>query len=273
MTQEKDGIKSIVNRGILGKRGVVKFNFEEKLNSPKSGRAIVNESKSRKKKIVHTFFYKFTPEDKFWADFFEKCSKNIFPDGFSFAENVIYYSGKNKEIYKLEVSENTPMELVQDFFHFYGQIFSPLDQSKKKKNNGRVSVKSWGKISTANKIIYIEKYINSLDLTKNEKVKTIRELIMGIMTGKIKSKHVIFDESLGEIKDITCFDFDSLEVVEAFKSRKISKDSVLEKNPASIPNFGKTYTKKLKASIGLKTKEKSGDRSEDFSTFVSTSRR
>ena len=45
-------------------------------------------------------------EDDFWKTFLIKASRDIFPSGFGFRNNTVYYSLKSKYNFELKLDEN-----------------------------------------------------------------------------------------------------------------------------------------------------------------------
>lgn len=243
------------------KRGIVVFNFEDSLKKEK----VEKEVKGRKRKVSNPIFFNYLTEDKFWMDFFEKCARNIFPDSFSFSDNTLYHKSK-EAISKLQISEDTEILYIQEFFRHYGNIFSPRDQKMMKKKKDKIVCKSWGKLSPNNKQLMISKFIEKMNLNLKDKNKLRQVLTLGILMGLIKTKHVIIDDN--EIKDITCLDIDDLTIDENFKPKRINIYADLERPTNEGPNFRKKYIKKIKGFNDKTAKETEVD-IEAFSTMFS----
>lgn len=195
------------------------------------------KNKSRTNVINNPIFIdsqKFLNDD-YWINFFNDLAYNRFPKGFKYSEGCLCFRKPGK-IYKIKVEQDPDAVAKQviDFFHQYGDIYSP--QEKVSVESEERSDVTWKSLKNIEKKAYLNRYINKMIKKwnlKNEEAQQFSNTINnGVSDGSIKSKRIILqNKEIGSIEDIE-YKNNKIEIKLTSKRNKTSKSTCKDKiNP------------------------------------------
>jgi len=188
---------------VYSENGDIIFNSGSTVN-----RVVKKKSLKIKKNIAHDLFNQMRKynTDSFWDMFLLKASRDNFPKGFSYKDNILYFSMRSKYNFKITLSDNpkdsfiTLKKFVQD-----KGILSDTDKDimKNEEDNNSENyedniVESWkdlGKLQTNSLYIYINKIEEKLSLTESEKNNLKSIVKIGISSGYFNTKNIIVKDS------------------------------------------------------------------------------
>ena len=161
-----------------------------------------------KKNIAHELFNQMRKfnTDSFWDMFLLKASRDNFPKGFSYKDNILYFSMRSKYNFKIILTDD-PKEsfiLLKKFVQDKG-ILSDTDKDIMKNEEYNNSenyedsiVESWkdlGKLQTNSLYNYINKLEEELGLSESEKNNLKSIVKIGISSGYFNTKNIIVKDS------------------------------------------------------------------------------
>lgn len=181
-----------------------------------------------KKNIEHELFNEMRKynSDSFWDMFLLKASRDNFPKGFSFKDNILMYSMKSKYNFQISLTDD-PEEsfiILKKFVQDKG-ILSDIDKDNMKneednlEDNEEKSIDSWkdlGKLQMNCMYTYINKLEDEYNLNESEKSNLKSVIKIGISSGYFNTKNIIVMNS--KVEKICPLLWDS-------KNRKFSIDS------------------------------------------------
>lgn len=194
---------------VYGKKGNVIFNKDgdiQRIQKPKGTKL--------RKIVIHDIFLKMSEfnEDDFWKTFLIKASRDIFPSGFGFRNNTIYYSLKTKYNFELKLNENDirkSLEELKEFMNNKGimSVEDKIESNVKVCENNESCVKEdldeWKKAgkqqnSMLNDYINMLKSKHKLNSSEYEWLELIVNI--GVNSNVLHNKNIIMEN--GKIKDI-----------------------------------------------------------------------
>ena len=157
---------------VYGTKGNVIFNKDgdiQRVQKPKGTKL--------RKVIVHEIFLEMVKfnEDDFWKTFLIKASRDIFPSGFGFRNNTVYYSLKSKYNFELKLDDNDIKKSLDDLKEFMNSkgIMSVEDKIE---SNSKVcetnesfiveKIDEWKKLGKQQTIV-VNDYLKTLKLKYN----------------------------------------------------------------------------------------------------------
>ena len=166
-------------------------------------------------------------DDPFWDMFLIKSSRNSFPIGFSFRDNILFFSQKPKTNYELVLDPENIQSSFSIFKTFMMErgVLSPSDKEEiEKKIEERplpkpVMVDNWkdlGKNQTDILYQYKLKLVKELSLSQEEQEHMSSIINMGISSGIFNESNIVVRNS--EIEKIHVLKFDDI-------SRKFTIDT------------------------------------------------
>lgn len=181
-----------------------------------------------KKNIEHELFNDMRNfnTDSFWDMFLLKASRDNFPKGFSYKDNMLMYSMKLKYNFQIALTDD-PEEsfiILKKFVQDKG-ILSDIDKDIMKNEEDNLeedevkSVDTWkdlGKLQMNSMYIYINKLEEEYNLDESEKSNLKSVIKIGISSGYFNTKNIIVMDS--KVEKICPLLWDS-------KTRKFSIDS------------------------------------------------
>ena len=229
---------------VFCKKGNVIFNSSGELE-------VVEKKKMTKNKNIKNVIFdnmrKYTT-DPFWDNFLAKASRNIFPPGFSFREDILFYSQKPKTNMELILDE-TKLEisfvLFKKFMAERG-IISKLDKEHIRKEYGSditekyETFDTWKELGRSQQDV-LYKYKNYLrekySLTKPEFLYLTSVINIGISSG------ILCDATIN-VKESKITEIENLVFDEQTRKFKIESDDIKIKKSknTSVDNYVETST-------------------------------
>lgn len=161
-----------------------------------------------KKNIAHELFNQMRKfnKDSFWDMFLLKASRDNFPKGFSYKDNILYFSMRSKYNFKIVLTDDPEesFKLLKEFVQDKG-ILSDIDKDMMKteednnpenyEDNIVVTWKELGKLQTNSLYNYINKIEGELVLNESEKNNLKSVVKIGISSGYFNTKNIIVKNS------------------------------------------------------------------------------
>lgn len=173
-----------------------------------------------RKIVVHEIFLDMIEynDDDFWKTFLIKASRDIFPSGFGFRNNTVYYSLKSKFNYELKLVKDDIKKSLEDLKEFLNSkgIMSVEDKiesnAKVCENNESFieeKIDEWKKLGKQ-QITIINDYMKKLKLKYNlsyEEYEWLELLVnVGVNSNVLNNKNIIVENS--KIKNIEILEWD-----------------------------------------------------------------
>ena len=197
-------------------KGNVIFNQDgeiQKVTKPKSSKL--------RKNIVHEIFLEMEKfnDDEFWNVFLLRASRDLFPSGFGFRDNTLYYTVKTKYNFELKFNPDEPEESLIKLKEFMNKkgVMSITDKNIINTNvktyvKEKEKVNDWKKLGKKQSTVmkdYIEDLKLKYKLNKSE-FKWLEMIIsIGISSTILNNKNIIIEN--GVIKNIDILEWDETE--------------------------------------------------------------
>lgn len=194
---------------VYGKKGNVIFNKDgdiQRIQKPKGTKL--------RKIIVHDIFLEMSEfnEDDFWKTFLIKASRDIFPSGFGFRNNTVYYSLKSKYNFELKLNKDELKKSLDDLKEFMNNkgimsVEDKIESNTKVCENNESYIKEdldeWKKVgkqqnSVLNDYLKILKGKHKLNSSEYEWLELIVNI--GLNSNVLHNKNIIMENN--KIKDI-----------------------------------------------------------------------
>ena len=200
---------------VYGKKGNVIFNKDgdiQRIQKPKGTKL--------RKIIIHDIFLKMSEfnEDDFWKTFLIKASRDIFPSGFGFRNNIVYYSLKSKYNFELKLNQDDvkkSLENLKEFMNNKGimSVEDKIESNVKVYENNDSYIKEdldeWKKVGKQqnymlNDYLKMLKSKYNLNLSEYEWLELIVNI--GLNSNVLHNKNIIMENN--KIKDIPLLEWD-----------------------------------------------------------------
>tara|TARA_Y100000592_G_C5480665_1_gene325240 strand:+ start:3067 stop:3870 length:804 start_codon:yes stop_codon:yes gene_type:complete len=199
---------------VFGTKGNVIFNKDGDIQRVQKPRGT-----KLRKVIVHEIFVDMAEfnDDDFWKTFLIKASRDIFPSGFGFRNNTLYYSLKSKYNFELKLDVNDIKKSLNDLKEFMNNkgimsVEDKIESNAKVCENNQLyiteKIDQWKKLGNQQNIV-IDDYLKTLkqkySLCKSE-FEWLELLVnVGINSNVLNNKNIIVVDS--KITEITILDW------------------------------------------------------------------
>lgn len=213
-------------------KGNVIFNKDgeiQKVSKPKNSKL--------RKNIVHDIFLDMENfnDDEFWNTFLLRASRDLFPSGFGFRDNTLYYTVKTKYNFELKLNPNEPEESLSKLKEFMNNkgVMSITDKNNintnvQGYNKESEKINDWKKLGKKQNIAirdYLEVLKIRYKLNKNEFRWLDMIVSIGVSSNILNNKNIIIEN--GVIINIDILEWNETERIFDINTNgiKISKNT------------------------------------------------